>query len=167
MSKTNICLYGLAKQFTDEIGKELSTKLDLYYANFEKIFEFEMIDLDWLQVLCGNDYLEKKESSLLKRLCSYENTMINISYSLLNTEVNRQYVEDNCLIIYLKLDIDRYKVEIKKDNSSKGNVAIDLDLYNDRNELCQHYANITVDCKHMTNADIVDLIIVEILKYYD
>ena len=61
MSKKNICLYGLAKQFTDEVGKELSKKLDLYYANFEKIFEFEMIDLERLEDICGKDYLIKKE----------------------------------------------------------------------------------------------------------
>ena len=38
MSKSNICVYGLAKQFTDNVGKELAKKLDIYYANFEKIF---------------------------------------------------------------------------------------------------------------------------------
>ena len=48
MSKKNICIYGLAKQFTDNVGKELAKKLDIYYANFDKIFEFEMMDLDKL-----------------------------------------------------------------------------------------------------------------------
>ena len=134
MSKKNICLYGLAKQFTDEIGKDLSTKLDVYYANFEKIFEFEMIDLDRLQEVCGQEYLEKKETSLLKRLCTYDNTLINLDYSLLNSEVNRGVLADNCLIIYIKLNIDKYKYELNNDNVSKGNYSISLDLYKDRNQ---------------------------------
>lgn len=168
MSKKNICLYGLAKQFTDEIGKELSTKLDVYYANFEKIFEFEMIDLDRLQEVCGKEYLEKKETSLLKRLCSYDNTLINLDYSLLNSEINRGVLEDNCLIIYIKLNIDKYKVELKKDNVSKGNFSINLDLYKDRNQLCEEHADIIVECNNIDEHEhIVDSIIVEILKYFD
>ena len=167
MSKKNICLYGLAKQFTDEVGKELSKKLDLYYANFEKIFEFEMIDLDRLEELCGKDYLIKKESSLLKRLCSYDNTLININYSLLNLDSNLECIDESCLVIYLKLDLDRYLIESVNDNKSQGNKAIDLDLFQDRNHLCEKHANIVVDSFDYDINKIVDSIIVEILKYFD
>lgn len=167
MSKTNICLFGLAKQFTDEVGKDLSQKLDIYYANFEKIFEFEMIDVDRLEELCGKDYLEKKESSLLKRLCTYENTLINISYHLLNSEDNHNYLQKHCLIIYLKMDISRYKEEIKNDNISKGNMALNIDLFKDRDQLCEQYADIVVATKNKKVSDVVDAIIVEMLKYYE
>ena len=167
MSKKNICLYGLAKQFTDDVGKELSQKLDIYYANFDKIFEFEMIDLDRLEELCGREYLEKKETSLLKRLCTYDNTMININYRLLNSDINLSYIEDNCLIIYLKLSGDRYRTEILKDHATKGNMSINLDLYKDRNQLCEQHADIIINCKDLDINAIVDKIIVEILKFFD
>lgn len=167
MSKKNICLYGLAKQFTDNVGKELAKKLDIYYANFDKIFEFEMIDLDKLEELCGRAYLEKKETSLLKRLCTYENTMININYRLLNSDINYQNIMDNCLIIYLKLGLDRFKSEIKNDNETKGNMAINIDLYKDRNQLCEEKADIVVNTLELDIDTIVDSIIVEILKFFD
>lgn len=167
MSKKNICIYGLAKQFTDNVGKELAKKLDIYYANFDKIFEFEMIDLDRLEELCGRAYLEKKETSLLKRLCSYENTMININYRLLNSDSNYSYIQDNCLIIYLKLSLDKFKNEIKNDNETNANMAIDIDLYKDRNHLCKEKADIIINCMELDINTIIDLIIVEILKFFD
>ena len=167
MSKLNICLYGLAKQFTDDIGSELSTKLDIYYANFDKIFEFEMIDLDRLEQVCGKEYFTKKETSVLKRLCTYENTLINIDYSLLNNENNLKYLKDSCLLIYIKLNISRFKKEIVNDNLSNGKISMNIDLFKDRDIICENNADIVVDCKDLNKKDIVEAIIVEILNYFD
>jgi len=167
LSKSNICLYGLAKQFTDDIGNSLSNKLDIFYANFEKIFEFEMIDLNKLEEVCGKEYFLKKETSLLKRLCTYENTLINIDYSLLNNDNNLKYIKDNCLIIYLKVGIDRFKKEIIKDNLSYGNIAMNLDLFKDRSQICEKNADIIVECKDMNNNDIIESVIVEILNFFE
>ena len=167
MSKLNICLYGLAKKFTDDIGGDLSSKLDIYYANFKKIFEFEMIDLDRFEQVCGKEYFTKKESSVLKRLCTYENTLINIDYSLLNNEYNLKYIKDNCLIIYLKLNFARFKKELLNDNLSDGNISMNIDLFKDRDAICENNADIIVDCKELNKKDLVEEIIVEILNYFD
>ena len=167
MSKSNICVYGLAKQFTDDIGKELASRLDVFYANFEKIFEFEMIDLNRMEQVCGKEYFLKKESSILKRLCTYVNTLINIDYSLLNNDINKKILQDNSLLIYLKLSSERFKKEIQKDKLSNGNFAMNLDLFNDRDQICESNADIIVNCDDLNESGIIDSIIVELLKYFD
>ena len=167
MSKANICVYGLAKQFTDDIAKELAKKLDVFYANFDKIFEFELIDLDNVEKLCGKEYFAKKEHSLLKRLCSYDNTLININYALLNVEKNLKVLKDNNLIIYLRLAKDRFLMEIDNDNLTKTAKELNIDMFEDRDNICLSHADIVVECQNLGQMDVLDQIIVELLKYYE
>ena len=47
------------------------------------------------------------------------------------------------------------------------NKAIDLDLFQDRNRLCEKHADIVVDSFDYDLNKIVDSIIVEILKFFD
>ena len=51
MPKLNICVVGLAKDLTDEVCNKLATELELYYANVQKILEFELFEFIELFVL--------------------------------------------------------------------------------------------------------------------
>ena len=70
-------------------------------------------------------------------------------------------------VIYLKLQLNRYLIESSKDNKTEDNKAIDLDLFKDRNQLCEKHSDITINCFDYDINKIVDSIIVEILKYFD
>lgn len=167
MSKSNICLYSIANKFSDDISKDLSEKMDVFYANFDEIAEFELMDMNKMEEVCGRDYLSKRESSIIKRLCTYENTLINMNYSMLNNEKNLNIIKDNCLLIYLKMNKDRYKNEIQKDNLSIGAFAMNVDIFEERNVLCEKYADIVVDCCDLNYNEIVNIVIMEILKFFD
>ena len=93
--------------------------------------------------------------------------MINIDYRLLNLDKNLEYINDSCLVIFIKLDLHRYLDESVKDNKTVGNKAIDIDLFNDRNQLCERNADIVINCADYNIDKLVDCIIVEILKYFD
>ena len=108
MPKANICLIGLSNQFVDQFGLGLSKKLDMFYANVQKIIEFELLDMHKMEEVCGKDYLEKKETSIIKRICTYENTILNVEYQLLNSDINFEILKNACIIVYLKIDKNRY-----------------------------------------------------------
>lgn len=166
MSKANICIIGLSKQFTDDVGKQLSIKMDMFYANVQEIIEFELMDISNVEKICGVDYLLKEEKSIIKRLCTYDNTIINLQYSNLNQEENLEFVKNNCLIIYLRMSEKRYLQELEKDNVTSNEKSIDKDVFYDRDYICGKMADITVNCEQYNNKELTDIIIEQILRFY-
>lgn len=166
MPKANICLIGLSNQFVDQFGLELSKKLEMYYANVQKIVEFELFDMHKMEEVCGKDYLEKKETSIIKRICSYENTILNVEYQLLNSDINFEILKNSCIIVYLKIDKNKYKsLELCKNVSSSVKL-INLDLFEDRTFICEKKADIVVDCLELSGKELQDKFLEEIVKYY-
>ncbi len=167
MPKANICLVGLSNQFVDKNALELSKKLDMFYANASEIIQFELFDISRMEEMCGKDYLERKETAVLKRICTYENTIINIEYQLLNTETNYKFIKENCLIIYLKLSLNRYKKEILEERMSDSAKSLNIDLFKDRDFICSKKADIVVDCKDIEGEELLGLIMQKLLGYYE
>lgn len=167
MPKANICLVGLSSQFVDKNALELSKKLDMFYANASEIIQFELFDISRMEEMCGKDYLERKETAVLKRICTYENTIINIEYQLLNTETNYKFIKENCLIIYLKLSLNRYKKEILEERMSDSAKSLNIDLFKDRDFICSKKADIVVDCKDIEGEELLGLIMQKLLGYYE
>ena len=166
MAKVNICVIGLSKQFTDDVCKQLSIKMDMFYANVQEILEFELMDIERVEQVCGVDYVQKEERSIIRRLCTYDNTLINLDYSCLNNESNLEVVRDNCLIIYIKLDEKRFIKEQDKENITNNVKEINRDLFHDRDFLCSNFADISVDCYDYEDDELTNSIIQKIMKYY-
>lgn len=167
MSKANICLIGLSNQFVDKNALLLSKKLDMFYANASEIIQFELFDIKKMEETCGKEYLEKKESSIIRRICSYENTIVNIEYFYLNSDVNYKFISDNCLIIYLRLNQKQYIEEIKKEDLSKSAMSLNIDLYQDRDFVCSKKADIVVECNVCSEKELMDVILQKMLVYYE
>ena len=167
MPKANICLIGLSNQFIDKYALELSKKLDMFYANAEKIIQFELFDMNRMEEICGKEYLEKKESSVLKHICTYENTLINVDYKLLNNDTNYKNIKESCLIIYLRINLDRYIKEIEKDNYSDSAKNLNIDLFKDRDFICCKKADMVVQCENLQGEHLVDTILQTLLDYYE
>ena len=65
MSAINLCVVGLANKFTDDLCNKLSIYLDMYYANVQKILDYEL-QVEDMEKICGKDYLLKKQKSVIK-----------------------------------------------------------------------------------------------------
>lgn len=167
MAKTNLCIIGLAKYFTDNICKSLSSKLDMFYANVQDIVEFELFDLNQIEEVCGKEFLLKEQTSIVKRICSYENTLININYSELNDENILDSIRSSCLLIYIRIDKDRFKKEQDNDNFNHNEKIINIDLFNDRDFICKNIAEIVVNCNDLNEDNVVELILKEMINYYN
>ena len=166
MSKTNLCIIGLSKQFTDNICKQLAIKMEMFYANIEEIFAYDLMDVGKIEEICGIDYLFNEEKSIIRRVCSYENTLINIDYAMLNKDEILELVAPKCLIIYLALDQNRFVIEQKNEMLSDNLIAINNEVFGDRDFLCKRICDICIDCGNFSNENIVDYTIQKILEFY-
>lgn len=162
MSKLNICVIGLTRDFTDSVCMNISNKLDLYYANVEKILDFELFDHENIEKLCGKEYLQREERSIIKRLCTYEDTLINLNYFNINHNDILEYIKEHCLLIYLHITKERGLAEILNSKNS----VLDEALFIDRDKICAHEADIVIDCKEYSVEDISDITTQEIIKYF-
>lgn len=166
MSKTNLCILGLSQKFTDDICRQLSVKMDMYYADVSKILEYELSDLSKVEEMCGVEYLQKEERSIINRICSYDNTIVNIEYSSLNDDSTLKVVRDSCLLVYIKLNKDRFILEQNKESISENVKNISLDVFEDRDFICKRISDITINCLDLKEDELIDMIIQQILKYY-
>jgi len=166
MPKSNICVIGLSKAFTDDVCKQLSIRLDMFYANIQQILEYELIDAFKVENVCGKEYLIKEEISIIKRIASYDNTLINIDFANLNNETTLQNIQETCLIIYLHLPKDRFYKEQEKEGLSFSALQLNMDMFEDRDIICSKVSNVRVDCKDHNIDDLLDVIIEQIVWYY-
>ena len=166
MSKTNLCFIGLAKNFTDIVCKQLSAQLDMFYANVQEIIEFELLDIPSVEEKCGREYLLKEEMKIINRISCYENTLINIEYSNLNNETNLKTIKEHCLLVYLRLDSDRFEKELIKDNLTKNQTLLQQDLFQDRDFICKNISDMYINCTDLKVNDLIRFIMEQIIKYY-
>lgn len=144
MSAINLCVVGLANNFTDNLCKKLSIYLDMYYANVQKILDYEL-QVEDMEKICGKDYLVKKQKSVIKRICEYEDSIINIEYSLLNDQDICAIIKNCSLIIYVNIDKDTYLKDLETDNINSNLKIVCNDLFEDRCMILKNIADITID----------------------
>ena len=166
MPKLNICVVGLAKDLTDQVCSKLATDLELYYANVEKILEFELFDYENIERICGKDYLAREERSIIRRLCTYEDTLMNLNYFNLNNEEILNIVKEHCLLIYLHITYNRFIDETNKERSTDNKKLLDATLFDDRDGICRMEADIVVDCKNDNANDVTKKVAQHIINYY-
>lgn len=164
--KTNLCFIGLAKQFTDNICKKLSAKFELYYANVEDLIEFELLDIAKMEEICGKEYLLREEHSIISRICTYDNTLINIDYKNLNNETNLNTIKEKCLLIYLRMSKEKFKQEQEKENLTLNQRLIENDLFDDRDFICKNISDMTINCTDLTEEQLINVIRDEVLNYF-
>lgn len=166
MAKTNLCIVGLSKQFTDNICRQLSAKMDMFYASIEEIFAYDLVSVGEIEQVCGIDYLQREQRSIIRRVCGFDNTLINIEHTYLNDSEILKTVKDNCLLIYIALDANRYFIEQNNELISANQISINVDVFDDRDYLLRDASDLVVDCLKMDMTGIIDAVIIRILDYY-
>ena len=165
MDKHNICLIGLSKVFMDIVSKNVADLCGMFYGNVDKLidFEFECIDKE----LGIQDYLDKQEYKVIKRICEFEDTLIYLDYARLNNSNNLNIVKKNCFIIYVEMDFNNYVESLHNKSLSKEIQTINKELFNDRNILCKSYADVVVKIDTHNIEQVVTMIMKELSRYLE
>jgi shikimate kinase len=164
--KKNICIIGLATNFTKTVAKALSDKLEMFYADINDLLKFDLLDIEEAEKKCGKAYITKLEKNKIKTVAGYNNTIITVNYSSLTSEENIKHIRKNAIIIYLKLSKTEYEQKLKTENLSPSKETLFLSVFNDRDFISSKICDLIINCKTLTNEQIVDLIIKSVLKYY-
>jgi len=153
MSSPNLCFVGLSRYFTEKVSMQLSEILALFYASVDKLIEFELLDSRKFEDVCGKDFLEATEKKILKRVANYENTVISIDCSRLNSEANLKSIKNNCVVLFLDMDFELYNQILAEElKLSQDVIFINKTLFDDRRRLCLDNADIVIKCDS-NNAD--------------
>lgn len=156
--KQNICIIGLGNSYTAKISKGVADAFEMFFADVTELIKFELMDVEYARVVCGDEYIHKVERSKVKMVSTFENTLFTMDYSLLNDEGSLKVTKDNAYVIYLKLSKDNLKKVIKEEDSRVSGESLIYDVYEFRNQLCEKYADIIIDCNELSQKEIVKTI---------
>ena len=96
-----IVIVSLCDEFSKKVGKNLSQELGMMFCDTKDLIEYELIDRKAIETLCTKEYLKKSETSVLKRIASFENVVISINFDYLTHNIN--ILKQGSIIVFLKL----------------------------------------------------------------
>ena len=164
--KKNITIVGLAKDYTKKIAKKFADKLEMYYANITDLIQFDILDIAEAEKTCGKEYIRKLEASKIKTVTSYDNSVITVNYNALNNETNLNYIKQNTLLIYLRLDKDELTNKLNEDVTKVSQIKLAQTVFNERDFILSRVCDITINVKNLTDTQLIKMIGKSILDYY-
>ena len=164
--KNNICIFGMVKDYTSKVAKRVADKFEMFFADVDALIEFDLINTNMVKDICGKEYLEKQERKKVKQVATFENTLITLRFALLNDDSNLKVLNENCLMIYLKLDKPTYDKKLGRNKNDKLNKLINLSVFDERNKILEEKADLIVDCSELDMLKSAKLIKDTILKHY-
>ena len=81
-------------------------------------------------------------------------------------ESNLNTIKDKCLLIYLRLEKDRFKKEQELENLTLNQKMIENDLFEDRDFICKNISDMTINCTNLTDEQLIEVIRDEVLNYF-
>ena len=105
--KTNITFICLLNNFSKHIGKLLCEKLDMFFVDVEDMIDFELGDTNHILSVLGDKegkkYMKETESKIVKRIASFENTLVCINPTTLFSNRNFEKLKKTSYIVYLQI----------------------------------------------------------------
>lgn len=167
--KTNITIISLLSDFSKDIGKLLSDKLEMYYVDIQELMEFNLVNDEEVIKLCGVEYLNKLQAKTVADVSGYDNAVITIDYKFLVHKKNIENLKVRSSIIYLATNqktflklFDKYKTE----ENEKDDV-VELAVFDEHDEYLRKISDIVIDIDKATDKGVVKKIIKTIEKYYE
>jgi len=165
--KTNICVYGLTEDYVKKIAKRVSNKFEMFFADVDALIEFDLINTQMVEEVCGKEYLEKLERKKVKNTATFENTLLSLKFSLINDEMNRKVLDENCLMVYIKLNEESFEKKLSKSSKEKLNRILSMAVFKERDKLLESYADIVVDCSDLNVYSATAKVQDKIFDYYE
>lgn len=165
--KSNICVIAVDKRYSRTVAKLLSRALSTNYADINRLIEYELMDVDEVVRLCGEEYLRKLEYSKVKNVSSFENTLFTLDCELLGRDGHCDVVKKNALLIFLSMSKASYCAKLKNQKLGKNDKQNQIDVFDDRNALFGEMADIVVECDGLDAGKVVKKIKNSIVEYFD
>lgn len=168
----NIVLVGMDPDFTNNIAKLLSDQFGMYYLDSMELYRFDIQPYTFTYILkkYGIEYFRDKQSSSMKYVGSFSNTVITVESGALLYQKNLDILSKDSVIIYIAIDEQKlYKELIKKDYMSRDEYmffCLNKREILTRDEVLKNIAEIVVDASHYDVNRCLEDVTSQIMKYY-
>lgn len=164
--KNNICVLSIDKRYSRIIGKHLSDSLDMFFADINALIQFDIIDLEEAESVCGLNYIKKLEESKVKNVLSYDNTLLTLNSDMLNTQKICDMIKDKALVIFLDMDKKSFVAKLNNQKLDKIDRKIQIDMFEERTKITKELGDIVIDCSGKTTKTILSLISKKLFEFY-
>lgn len=162
--KKNITIICLVNDYKKRVAKALADELEMFYADVNEIMEYNLINDEMLEK-AGQEYFDKNESKTVKIIASYDNTILTLNFSTLNKGNNLQLLKKDSLIIYLKLNFEKF-CELNRYENQKSLIKINELAFNDRDAHISKFADIIVEIVDAELPNVLNQIMDSIDKHF-
>lgn len=130
---TSILITCLDEEVGNKLSQQFADFLGLHFACCKEIIEYDLFDSGAILQKCGQDYLAKREKSVMKDISNYEDSVIFINYDLYQN--NLSLFENLHPSIYLHLP--KRKLSAKE--------AINTIAYNAHSTFLKEKCDLTIE----------------------
>jgi len=166
--KTNIALICVLNNYSKNVSKMLSDKLDMFYADMEDMIEYELIDskhiLETLGDKEGKKFIKKIETDVIKNVSSFENTFININPVLLFSGRNFSQLQKTCFVIYAQISPKYFDARTKHNGDVIPADITDI-TFGERDKKYVEKADVVVNCSTLRESKAVKKIMSELNSF--
>ncbi len=150
--KTNLSVICLLPNYGKNIAKMLCDKLDMYFADAKDMFDFELGDIDHIMHVLGEKggkkYIRENEAKVIKRICSFENTLINIAPETLFGNRNYDRIKKSSYIIYLQIAPKFFKAKSEESKDVVDEKLMSI-TFSEKDKLFVEKCDIVVNCSNL------------------
>tara|TARA_B110000003_G_C16419978_1_gene445835 strand:- start:239 stop:760 length:522 start_codon:yes stop_codon:yes gene_type:complete len=167
----NIVLIGPMGSGKTTVGRRLSKKLGIdFYDSDHEITDKTGVSIDHIFDVEGEEGFRKRESDVLKDLCSQDNIIIATGGGAVISEENRIEISKTGSVIYLLSSVDQILRRTSKSKTrpllenSKNKRKTISDIINARDPLYREIATITVDTNGKKLNEVINEILVQLKR---
>ena len=167
----NIVLIGPMGSGKTTVGRSLSKKLGIdFYDSDHEITDKTGVSIDHIFDVEGEEGFRKRESDVLKDLCSQDNIIIATGGGAVISEENRIEISKTGSVIYLLSSVDQILRRTSKSKTrpllekSKNKRKTISDIINARDPLYREIATITVDTNGKKLNEVINEILVQLKR---
>ena len=147
--KTNITFICLLPKFSKDVAKLVCDKLDMFFADVEDMIEFELGDINHvLRVLGdkeGKKYLKETEAKVVKRISSFENTLVCIEPTTLFGNRNYERLKKTSYIVYLQIS-PKYFLKLSEESKDVIDEKLLSVAFTEKDKMYVEKSDMVVNC---------------------
>lgn len=167
--KTNIALICLLDNYSKNVSKILSEKLEMFYVDVEEMVQFELGDerhiLNTLGQLEGKKYIEDCETRVVKNVTSFENTVICINPTTMFSNENFKQIIKTSYVVYLQI-APKYFEQRCKYSGDYIDEELNSIAFTDRDKSYVQKSDIVLNCSALKEQKAVKKLLKSINKFF-
>ncbi len=167
--KTNITFYCLLEGFSKDIGKMLCDKLDMFFVDVEDMIDFELGDTNHILKVLGDKegkkYMKETEAKVVKRVASFENTLVCVKPTTLFSNRNYDRLKKTSYLVYLQIS-PKYLSKIAEESKDIVDEKMLTIAFTEKDKMYVDSADMVVNCSALKEKRAVKKVMSTINKFF-